>query len=453
MIRKNIAKYIGLPLQDMVKRTSIIETLNFLRVSQFWDETRINEYQLNKLRNLIDYASRYVPYYEEKFKKIKLSSKDIMTLDDIHKVPILTKEILRNERENLVSRCFPMKYVKKGKTGGTTGPPVIVYKDIYNRSFTWASYYRWYEWMGLNYYDSSATFWGAPTVLSSSLRTKMQDRCKRFIQNTLVLNSFNMNEKTLGTFYKSIINQEPTIIKGYLSSLLDFAKYIDDNNLKFINLKAISSTTETLLPHNREYLEEIFGVPIFDQYGCGEISAISYECSKHNGLHIQQEHVICEILDDMDNPMMNSTGRVVATDLDNWVMPFIRYENGDFATLTDIKCTCGVNQPLMESIEGRSVDTITLKDGSKVHGVFFTDIFYEIGILTDVAQKFQVYQEKLGAIDFKIQSRKALDAKLRQKLIDSLLVFFDIVNYSEHKILPKEKNGKFKYIINTINHS
>ena len=283
------------------------------------------------------------------------------------------------------------------------------------------------------------------------IRTKIIDKYSQFIQNKLVLNSFNMNEETLESFYNSIIEHKPAILKGYLSSLLEFAKYIDENNLNFINLKAISSTTETLLPHNRQYLEEIYRAPIFDQYGCGEISAISYECAKHNGLHIHQEHVICEVLDDMDNPIMNSTGRIIVTDLDNLVMPFIRYENGDLATLTNVKCTCGVNQALMKSIEGRSVDTIILKNGSKVHGVFFTDIFYEIGILADMVQKFQVYQEISGEIDFRIQCTTALDEKLRQKLIDSLKVFFNKVNYSEHKVLSTETNGKFKYIINATN--
>ena len=451
MIRKNIAKHIGFPIQDLLKGTNILETLKFLKASQYWDETRINEYQLNKLKGLVDYASKNVPYYEELFKKIKLTSKDILTLEDIQKVPILTKEILRKEDGRLISRTFGNKYVKKSKTGGTTGAPVMVYKDIYTRSYTWASYYRWYEWMGLNYYDPSSTFWGTSTVLSSSIKTKIKDMFSQFIQNKIVLNSFNMNEQTLGHYYNSILKHKPVLLKGYLSSLIEFAKYIDDNELEFIKLKAISSTTETLLPHNRKYLEQVFRAPVYDQYGCGEISAISYECAKHNGLHINQEHVICEVLNGSDSPIVNVSGRVIATDLDNLVMPFIRYENGDLATLTDTKCTCGVNQPLMKSIDGRSIDTITLKNGSKVHGVFFTDIFYEIGILADQVQKFQVYQDTPGEIDFRIQCVTALDNKLRQKLIDSLIRFFNKVNYSEHKALSKETNGKFKYIISTIN--
>ena len=72
-----IAKNIGFPLQEIIKKTSIIEKLDFLKESQFWDEDRINEYQLTKLKNIIDYSSKNVPCYELLFKKIKLNSDDI----------------------------------------------------------------------------------------------------------------------------------------------------------------------------------------------------------------------------------------------------------------------------------------------------------------------------------------------------------------------------------------
>lgn len=448
--REWLAKNIGFPLQDTITGTSIRETLAFLKKSQYWDETQIYEYQLKKLKKLIDYSSKNVPYYEELFRKIKLKSTDIKNVDDIFKIPILTKETLQKENANLISKSFNWKFVKKSKTGGTTGVPALVYKDVNDRSFTWASYYRWFEWMGLEYFDSTTTFWGARTVLSTPLKSKIKDYLTQFIQNNIVLNSFNINEKTAEIYYKTISKQNPYLLKGYLSSLLDFAKFVESNNWKFNKLKAISTTTETLLPNNREYLESVFKVPVFDQYGCGEISGISYECSKHEGLHINQEHVICEILDSQNSHLINQSGRLIVTDLDNYVMPLIRYENGDIATITDKKCTCGVNQPLMKSIEGRSIDTIMLKNGNKVHGVFFTDIFYEIGILANAVQKFQVFQDVPGEIDFRIQCSTPLDDKLRQKLINNLKPFFNKVNYSEHKTLNKGPNGKFRYIINKI---
>jgi len=450
MVRKQIAKYIGYPLQDYIKKTDIIKKIQFLRESQFWEESRLYEYRLEKLKNIVKFAYRNVPYYEKLFNSINLKPGDIKKIDDIEKIPILTKEIVRKENMNLVARNFNMKYVKMGKTGGTTGVPIIVYKDTNNRTFTWASYYRWYEWMGLEYGDKTATFWGARTVLSKSLKSKIIDSISNILQNKIVINSFNMRNDDLIKIYENLRTFRPVILKGYLSALLNLAYFIEINGLTELRPKVLSSTTEKLLPHNRSYLEKIFNAPIFDQYGGGELSAISYECNKHNGLHINQEHIICEVLDDNDRPIYGNSGRIIGTDLDNYVMPFIRYENGDLATISKENCSCGINQPLMHSIEGRTVDTITLQNGSKVHGVFFTDILYELGILTDKIQRFQIIQYQPGKINLKLESREPVEQYLKEKLLRSLDTFFVDVELEEMKKIHNESNGKFRYIISKI---
>jgi len=450
MLNKLIAKYLGYPIQDLVKGTNIINELSFLRKSQYWDEDRIYEYQLKKLRGLISYSKKNVPYYDDLFKKIKITKNDIKTLNDINKIPILTKEIMRKNGNKLLSRNYKKYKLKKGKTGGTTGVPVLVYKDTANRSFTWASYYRWYDWMGIHYSDKILTFWGANTVLSESLISKLYSNLHQSFQNEIFINSFKMNESDMEQIANIIFKNKPVCIKGYLSAIIKFAEFVDRKKYSFTFIRAISTTTETLLPHNRKYIESIFNAPVFDQYGCGEVSSISFECAQHNGLHINQEHVICEVLDNNDQPIINSTGRVVATDLDNYVMPFIRFETGDMATLSNEKCSCGIKHPLMKSIEGRSIDTIVLKDGNHVHGVFFTDILYELNILADQIQRFQIYQEIPGSIEFRIERIKGLEVSTLIKIKNVFLNFLNEVKVIEMDELPLSKSGKFSYIVNNI---
>jgi phenylacetate-CoA ligase len=107
----------------------------------------------------------------------------------------------------------------------------------------------------------------------------------------------------------------------------------------------------------------------------------------------------------------------------------------------------------MKSIEGRSIDTITLNNGSKVHGVFFTDILFEIGMLSSEFQKFQIVQNKIGSIEFRLETQKTIDNKKKEQLNLSLSRFFDSVDYVEVLKLKNEPNGKFKYIINNIGHN
>lgn len=449
-MRKNLAKKIGYPVQDFIKSTDILKTLKLLRESQYWDEEQIMDYQSSKLKSLIEFSYKYVPYYEETFNKIKLKPSDISSLEDLSKIPILTKDIVRKNNMKLVRRGLDLRYVKIGKTGGTTGAPILVYKDNKTRSFSWASYYRWYEWMGFNYYDSIATLWGAKTVTKKPPVAFIVEKVSNYLQNEIKIDAFELSNKYNWVVYKKLINFKPRLIKGYVSALLDFGSFLNQNKLFGIKPDALSSTTETLLPHNRLFLSKIFNAPIYDQYGCGELPAISYECPAHNGLHVNMEHILCEILDEDDNPIFDRVGRVVGTDLDNYAMPFIRYENGDLSSVTNRKCDCGVNQLLMGSIDGRTSDTIVLKSGKKVHGVYFTDILYELGILTDKVQKFQVYQNYPGEIDFRIQCEKQLDKEVKNRLLKYLSKAFNKVNYSEHRSLINESNGKFRYIINDI---
>ena len=116
------------------------------------------------------------------------------------------------------------------------------------------------------------------------------------------------------------------------------------------------------------------------------------------------------------------------------------------ATLHTNKCTCGLPSQLMNSIDGRTIDTIMLKNGSKVHGVFFTDILYEIGVTTDLISRFQIFQYKTGAIDFKIETKIEFPENLSTILKKELLKVLDKVNIIIVDYIPNENTGKFKYI-------
>ena len=445
-MRKSIARNFGYPLQDFIRRTSILKTLDFLRISQYWDEDELESYRINKLKTLIEFSSRNVPYYKNIFKTIRLKPSDIRSISDIEKIPILTKEIARKENSNLVARHFNMMHVKKGKTGGTTGIPLFLLKDTMNRSITWASYYRWYEWMGVEYGDRTATLWGTSSVLNQSIKTNVVKSITSFLHNHLEINAFQMSEKDMIYIYKSLIKFQPVILKGYLSALLKLADFVETNKLVGLKPSLVSTTSESLLPNHRSYLKKVFNAEVFDQYGCGELSAIAYECSQHSGLHVNQEHIILEVLDNDNNPVIGKTGRVVGTDLDNYIMPFIRYENGDGATISDRKCKCGINQALLTSIEGRTADTLILKNGSYVHGVFLTDIFYDLGIFGNRIERFQAIQANPGEILLLLESKISLDKILLSNLEKKLDIFFSKVEIRNVSEIPNEKTGKFQYI-------
>lgn len=452
MIRQLATKHLGFPIQDYSRKTKVVPTLKLLKKSEQWDKEEMYNYRLLKLKKLVAYAYKYVPYYTELFNEINITPEDIKTLEDIKKIPILTKEIARINQKKLVSiNIDNYKKIKKIKKGRVTESLLNLYSDPNNRSFTLASYYRWYNWIGLKKEDKVVSLSGAKTVTKMSLKTKATVKTIDWIQNNKTINSFNINEDTLPEIYRQIIKYNPALIKGDLSSILLIAKYIQKNNLAINKgLKAISSTSETLLVSDKNLVEAVFNVPIYNQYGSGEVSAIAYECNKHKGMHVNEEHVYVESLDENNNEVVNEKGRLIATSLDNYVMPFIRYENGDKTTMLNEKCTCGLSSSLIGAIDATSADTITLKNGGKVPSMFFTNLLSEVGITTDNINRFQIYQYESGAIDFKFEVDRNIPYYLAKRFKSEIREFFNEVNVSFVDFIPNEHNGMFKYLKSEI---
>jgi phenylacetate-CoA ligase len=449
-VRRFLSKYFGYPIKDLYTRAPILKTKDFLDTSQYWDKDKIEKYRLEKLKSLVKHAYENVPFYTERFNKIGLRPKDITSLEDIKKIPVLTKNDVRNNFDLLLDNNWKNTIFFEIKTGGTTGPPLLVLKDIRAYAFEWGSFYRWFNWIGISLGDPIATFWGSPNVLSSDFKQKSIKRISNLLTNQIFFNSFELSEQKLPGVIKRLNSYKPRLIKGYLSAILQVANYLAKSDLK-LNFRpiAISTTSETLFLHQKEFIQNIFGCPVFDQYGCTEVTAVSYECSKQNGQHINQEHVIVEVLSE-DYKENLSSGRLLLTDLDCRIMPFIRYENGDYVTLSENECTCGVKHPMIHSVDGRIAQTIQLKDGSQVHGVFFTDILYElpgrgIGII-----KFQVYQKIPGEIEFRYESNMDLSEDFKIQLEKAFLRFFNNIKLARFEKIPSGPSGKHIYLLREV---
>lgn len=447
-------KKVALYIQDLIKGTKIVPTMEFLLEHDFMTRDELDRYKFDKLKSLVLYSYQHVPYYRELFDSVNLKPEDIRSLADIEKIPVSTKEMIRQCPEKLLSDQFNVnsKFIIKGKTGGTTGMPLLLFKNAQTRSFTWGSYYRWYKWMGVSPCDKEVVVWGASSVLGENYFKDIKHKFVDKLYNRLTINSFGLSESTLPEIAERIIKFQPVLLRGYLSAILKLAEYFEKNNLTLPTLKAVSTTTETLLPIYRKYIEKVFNVEMFDQYGCGECNAIAYECSAHDGLHITEEHCLVEVLDVNNNSVQEKEGFVVVTDLDNYAMPFIRYENGDEAILTNKECGCGRHSSRLLSVLGRLKDVIYLNDGSSVHGVFFTDIFHELGFDNfKYFTRFQIYQQKKGSFVCRLEKTGVELPQDKLLLIQQTLErYADDVKIELCDHLLSDSSGKFRYIVSDL---
>ena len=378
---------------------------------------------------------------------------EISKLQGLRDLPVCDRKMTIEANDGLLNEKINLKKCKIGRTGGTTGPPLRIYRDQETRSFSLAAYYRFYDWMGVEPGMKEVELWGVTEIRNQKLshppspvpRPKLKD-LKTFainrVNNFRSYNAFSFNDAYLEEVVKKLQRFQPKLIRGYLSAILLLADYIKRNNIKGINPIAVSSTSETLFPEYRRMIEEVFQAPLFNQYGCGECNSIAFECREHNGMHITMEHCILEA-DEKNN--------LIVTNLDNRSQPFIRYKNGDVGVIDHTPCACGYAGPRLIELQGRVNENIILKDGASVNGIFFANLLDEAGFInSNKMLRFQIVQEVAGEIEFKAELKREMDTADLNKLKDALMPFFIKVNISQHQFLNPGPGGKFRYLISNL---
>jgi len=219
--------------------------------------------------------------------------------------------------------------------------------------------YRGLGYAGYKYGDKIAILGGSALIPRKTLSQRQE--LSNFIQRIKPLAAINMDSDKLNTFVKEINKFKPKFIRGYPSSIYILANYIENGEKLKSYPKAIVTTAEVLLPKYRDKIENIFRCPVYDEYGCNDGGLISYECNEHNGFHYAAEKAIVEI-EGHNSYLAEGCGEVMLTNLYNYSMPFIRYKNGDIAKLANRSCPCGINLPLIETVQGRSGDILKFND-------------------------------------------------------------------------------------------
>ena len=391
---KNILRYVA-------RHSGLARDLEYLATlekTQWLKREEIAKIQRQRLRALIKHAYFKVPYYHRVFKLRGLMPEDIKNQDSLLKLPILTKEDIRENFDDLISRDLPRKEMVASSTGGSTGEPLRFYRTRESENWSSAAGLRAYGWSGFRLGDKTALIWGSPIDLSKwgSLRGRVWN----FVTGTLVLNAGSMSETSMKRFAEKLMWFRPKVIRGYASGVYLFAKFLESRG---INLEpgAVITTAETLFGHQRAKIEDVFGCSVYDFYGSREVSALACECSEKSGYHIASENVLLEFIKDHEKVAANESGTILVTDLTNYAMPFIRYRIGDLGKPLDEACPCGRGLSLFGSLQGRITDVIVTRDGKSVSSPVFTLVFKDL----QHVKEYQIIQESYEKIKVKIVKR------------------------------------------------
>jgi phenylacetate-CoA ligase len=406
----------------------------------FRTEEEIIERQRRGLKRLVAFAYQNVPFYRYLMDSLGIRPQEIASIDDLPRLPILTKDQIRNHYpDGILAENIDWRKCSRRMTSGSSGKKLEVVLDHEEAALYRLMQLR--QWLAIGYkpWDQIAYVRFSPPVTRLNLQ-----------KISLFRRHFIPLEWTPERQLDEIFKLKPRIVNAYPSVLFLLAKALNENRPRGLKFKFLLSNSELLTAHARGYIEDAFGCKVYDDYSCLEFSAIGFEC-RFQQLHVASDNVILEIVDDSGRLLpRGNPGRIILTALNNFSMPYLRYEIGDAGALTDEKCPCGQNFPVLKSILGRCDDFVVLPSGEAVDP---QTVVFQIEDLPEV-KEFRVFQGEDFGLQISIIPRGGaewgeIESRIRRRL-NGLLPGIVRIDFKRVDHLDRGTTGKHRSIISLL---
>ncbi len=395
--------------------------------------------QTVKLKNLVKHAYSTVPFYKKLFDECGIRPEEIRSIDDIVKIPVIDKKLLaQNSYENLISKKYNIKNLIPVKTAGSNGSPYLFYIDRSFDQFRKAQFIRPYITNGKKLFDHSVSF----SVTKSA-------PSKWYHQLGLMSESRIFTGEDINRQIEILEDIKPDIIQGYGSILSLISNKIIADNISIKKPRLIFTDSELLMTDMRENIEKAFGTQVIDIYGTFETDNIAYECLNHEGYHIAVDSIIMEYLKDNRPAENDEEGEAVVTVLNNFAMPFIRYNLHDIGSFINKSCSCGRTFPLMNQVKGRASDYLLTEDGRKFS-------VFNLGRFASLAPnvcEYQIIQKDFNSFNLLIVPNKSYNNEGEIIIEPAIRKLFPEaeININLVSFIKREHSGKFKAFKSQVN--
>ena len=437
-----------LPLRITHGKT-FVEYRDFIRESEYWDREKLQNYQCEKLKELLRYAYNNVIFYKELMDNHSINPERMDPIECLERMPFITKDIIRENFDNLISKSMDKKDMKYITTGGSTAKPFGFYINYDASIKEWAFMTNQWGRVGYRHNDPRAVLRGYITDENKNEGLYSYNP----LRNELFISSFHMNDKNMEFYIELIESFKPNFINCFPSSIYVFAKYLKRKNKRIKHrIKAILASSEIVIDQQRKLVEEVFNCRYFSYYGLSEKVLAGAECEYSRHYHMFPQYGYMELIDADGNVIREEgiPGEIVGTGFLNTAMPFIRYKTGDIGVYSKEKCKCGRNYPLLKKIEGRIQEYIVGKE----HNLVSSSCLNTHSELYDNVESYQYYQDRPGKVVLKIVRRENYTEEDTRRIIH------------EHEIMLKgqvelsiefvdeihlTKRGKYKIIEQKMN--
>ncbi len=404
-----------------------------------------------QLLALLDHARRGSPHYATTLPARIEPDAPLGAM--LQAIPPLDRRTLQTAGDRVRVAAFAGRTTTK-TTGGSTGEAVLVRKNADAVARERAGSWLGHGWFGVRPGDRGVRFWGGATTASRRWSAVAAD----VAMNRTTFPAFAFTEADLRDYWDRCLAIRPVWVYGYASMIAEFAAFLLERGLdgRGIGARLVVSTAEVLGGAQRAAITEAFGAPVQNEYGCGEVGPIAYECPAGT-LHVLSDNVIVETVGPNGVRVgPGEAGEILVTDLGNRATPLIRYRIGDFGALGD-RCECGRSLPVLDGVWGRAYDFVRDSEGRRYHGEFFMYLFEDLRRRGVEVAQFQVTQRADGALRIDLRAAdgtlpadqrpgRGVAETVRREAAARLPGVPVEVRYVAE--IPREESGKLRLIVN-----
>jgi len=416
-----------------------------LEESQWWSRSKLEDFRDEKLKNLIHHCYQNVPYYRRTMDKLGLLPNSIQSAKDLQKLPVLTKTEVRANWQDMQARNICENETSLTKTGGTTGEPMQIVKDIKNTAWASMAFERGMSWAGLTptvkcVQLTGGSLWAKDKDWWHILRNKFSGKIN--------LPAFDLGRHNFLEYASVIRKSQVRYMLGYSTSVYHLSRLLLEKG-ESLELDAVFTTATQLYPEWAEVIRKAMNCSVFSYYGCGECNSMGYQCKEGEEYHIPEEHVVLEVESDTGETKLAGSGEAILTDLDNYAMPLLRYRNGDLLTLGNPGCSCGRSLGIISKLDGRKYEFFFSMTGNKVSAGFVTHIMRNL----EGIDEFQFRQKTQNQVCVLLVSQKNLSQKDESYIQHSVQHYLGkdfkvAINRVEN--IPRSKAQKLQMVVNEM---
>jgi len=426
------------------------ESLGALWRTGAWSREKSDAFRARRLRRMVRHAFDNVPHYRRHFDRQGLRPDEVCSLADLGRIPLTSKYDLQAQPVNdtLAAGRKPEGLIARW-TEGSTGAPFTTRRTLFEELLLNAFRLRAFGWGGMRLRDRRLF------VTDSLDSPTSTDQTRSWLLGLLnrggLLTHRVVNTGTPPAQLAEVLGRyEPDIVGGYPSALAKLAEYLSQHDAELKPPRYVGSGGETLTPDLRQQIEEGLRARVYDSYGANEINLIAYECPQTGEMHVMDDTVIVEVLNDGRPAAEGERGEVVVTALHSFAMPFIRYRLEDSVIKGKDVCGCGKPFSTIRSILGRTSEYFPLPGGREIHAY---DLMNEVWAESWV-RRVQIIQERRDRVVVRLVPADELAETrlpaLKEKLQGVTGSDVEVVIVLESEI-PSAPAGKSRTYISLVN--